>query len=129
LETEPDNPVALDGLASIHLAEGEWENAVEKSLEAVGLVHFFPEAHFHLAVGLERCGQTREAIAAYETALGLGYWPAGLHRHLVELYRPIDAEKSNQHKLACIRLARPTIYHADFKSKLADEPPPNPQAY
>ena len=70
LETEPDNPVALDGLASIHLAKGEWENAVEKSLQAVGLVHFFPEAHFHLAVGLERCGQTREAIAAYETALG-----------------------------------------------------------
>ncbi len=78
LETEPDNPVALDGLAAVHLAQGEWERAVEKSLEAVGLVHFYPEAHFHLAVGLERFGKIREAIAAYETALGLGFQPVAV---------------------------------------------------
>jgi Flp pilus assembly protein TadD len=121
LETEPDNPAALDGLASVHLAEGEWESAVEKSLEAVGLAHFYPDAHFHLAVGLERSGRTREAIAAYETALGFGYQPALLHRHLVELFKPIDAHKAGEHERAFIRLIRQPLYRADFKSSLVEE--------
>ena len=125
LETEPDNPAALDGLATVHLAQGEWERAVEKSLEAVGLVHFYPEAHFHLAVGLERSGQTREATAAYETALGLGYQPALLHRHLMELYQPIDAQKASEHQRAFTRLCRQPLYRADFKSNLAEGEPPS----
>ena len=126
LETEPDNPAALDGLASVHLAKEEWESAVEKSLEAVGLVHFYPEAHFHLAVGLERSGRPREAIAAYETALGLGFQPALLHRHLAELFKPIDIQKAAEHERAFIRLARQPVYQADFKSTLPEADPPKP---
>jgi predicted AlkP superfamily phosphohydrolase/phosphomutase/tetratricopeptide (TPR) repeat protein len=125
LDTEPDNPAALDGLATVHLAKEEWESAVEKSLEAVGLVHFYPEAHFHLAVGLERSGQIREAIAAYETALGLGYQPALLHRHLMELYKPIDAQIASEHQRAFTRLWRQPLYRADFKSTLAEREPPS----
>ena len=125
LETEPDNPAALDGLATVHLAQGEWERAVEKSLEAVGLVHFYPEAHFHLAVGLERSGRTQEATAAYETALGLGYQPALLHRHLIELYQPTDPQKASEHQRAFTRLCRQPLYRADFKSNLADGEPPS----
>ena len=125
LETEPDNPAALDGLASVHLAKEEWESAIEKSLEAVGLVHFYPEAHFHLAVGLERSGRTPEAIAAYETALGLGYQPALLHRHLVELFKPIDAQKAGEHERAFIRLCRQPLFRADFKSNLAEGEAPS----
>lgn len=119
LENEPDNPAALDGLASVHLAQGEWECAIEYSLKAVGLVHFYPEAHFHLAVGLERAGQTREAIVAYETALGLGYAPPLLHGHLAILYQPIDAQKAAEHQNAFTRLCRQPMYRADFKSTLA----------
>jgi len=118
LENEPDNPAALDGLASVHLAQGEWECAIEKSLEAVGLVHFYPEAHFHLAVGLERSGRTGEAIVAYETALGLGYAPPVLHGHLAKLYQPVDAQKARDHQRAFTRLCRQPIYRADFKSTL-----------
>ena len=125
LETEPDNPVALDGLAAVHLAQGEWERAIEKSLEAVGLIHFFPEAHFHLAVGLEKSGKTREAITAYETALGLGYWPAALHGHLAELYQPIDPQKASEHQHAFTRLCRQPMYRADFKSNLPAGAPPS----
>ena len=97
LEAEPDNPAALDGLARVHLECGEPESAVEKSLQAVGLIHFFPEAHFHLGMGLERLGKAREAILAYETALGIGYQPAVLHHRLAELYRPIDPQKAASH--------------------------------
>ncbi len=125
LATEPDNPAALDGLASVHLAEGELECAVEKSLEAVGLLHFYPEAHFHLAMGLERSGQTREAIAAYETALGFGCQPAVVHRRLAELYQSIDPQKAGEHRRALSRLRRQRVYRADFKSKLAAGAPPS----
>lgn len=125
IATEPDNPAALDGLASVHLAQGKWERAVEKSLEAVGLLHFYPEAHFHLAVGLERSGQIREAIAAYETALGLGYQPAAMHRHLAELYQTISPEKASEHQRALSRLRRQPVYRADFKSKLPTGSPPS----
>ncbi len=125
LETEPDNPVALDGLASVHLAQGEWDRAIEKSLEAVGLIHFFPEAHFHLAVALEKFGKTREAITAYETALGLGYCPEALHGHLAELCKPIDALKATEHQQAFTRLCRQPMHRADFKSSLPTGSPPS----
>ncbi|MFO1475341.1 MAG: alkaline phosphatase family protein [Verrucomicrobiota bacterium] len=119
LETDPDNPAALDGLAAVHLVRGEWAGAIEKSLEAVGLAHFYPEAHFHLAFALERSGQVHEAITAYETALGLGYMPALLHRHLMELYRPIDAAKVLEHQRRFLEIKRPPVYQADFKSELS----------
>jgi predicted AlkP superfamily phosphohydrolase/phosphomutase/tetratricopeptide (TPR) repeat protein len=125
LDAEPDNPSALDGLAVVHLAQKEWEHAVEKSLKAVGLRHYYPEAHFHLAVGLERAGQIRESIAAYETALGLGYSPAMLHAHLAKLYQPIDSQQAGKHQHAFSRWQRRPAYRADFISQLPPESPAN----
>ncbi len=90
LAVEPDNPAAFDGLARVHLERGEPEQAVEKSLQAVGLIHYFPEAHYHLGLGLERLGKNKEAISAYETTLGMGYQPILMHQRLAELYLPID---------------------------------------
>jgi predicted AlkP superfamily phosphohydrolase/phosphomutase/tetratricopeptide (TPR) repeat protein len=118
LEAEPDNPAALDGLARVHLECGEPDSAVEKSLQAVGLIHFFPEAHFHLGMGLERLGKVREAILAYETALGIGYHSAVLHHRLAELYRPIDPRKAASHDSVLARSRKRRIYRADIKSRL-----------
>jgi tetratricopeptide (TPR) repeat protein len=117
LQTEPDNPAAFDGLARVHLERGEPEQAVEKALLAVGLIHFFPEAHFHLATALERSCKPTEAIAAYETALGMGCQPETIHRRLAALYRPIDARKANLHQ----RAAQPRkgrVYRANIKADL-----------
>jgi predicted AlkP superfamily phosphohydrolase/phosphomutase/tetratricopeptide (TPR) repeat protein len=118
LEVEPDNPAAFDGLARVLLERGDPEHAVEKALQAVGLIHFFPEAHFHLGMGLERLGKAREAILAYETALGMGYPPDLLHRRLAELYRPIDPKKAAFHEKVGINSRKRRIYRADIKSKL-----------
>jgi len=118
LEVEPDNPAAFDGLARVHLERSEPESAVENSLQAVGLIHYFPEAHFHLGVGLEQLGKAREAIQAYETALGMGFQPALLHLRLAELYRPFDATKADLHRKAEFRSRNPRIYQPDIKSKL-----------
>jgi predicted AlkP superfamily phosphohydrolase/phosphomutase/tetratricopeptide (TPR) repeat protein len=116
LELEPDNPAAFDGLARVHLQRNELELAVEQSLQAVGLIHYFPEAHFHLGLGLERLGKTREAILAYETALGMGYRPGLLHRHLAELYTPMDPHQAATHAQAAN--SRKRYYQADITSKL-----------
>jgi tetratricopeptide (TPR) repeat protein len=117
LETEADNPAAFDGLARVHLERGEPERAAEQALLAVGLIHFFPEAHFHLATALERSGKLMEAIAAYETALGMGCQPETIHRRLAALYRPIDTRKANLHQ----RAAQPKkgrVYRANIKSTI-----------
>jgi predicted AlkP superfamily phosphohydrolase/phosphomutase/tetratricopeptide (TPR) repeat protein len=116
LEIEPDNPAAFDGLARVHLERNELELAVENSLQAVGLIHYFPEAHFHLGMGLEQLGKTREAILAYETALGMGYRAGLLHRHLAELYGPVDPQKAATHAKAANSPKR--FYQADITSKL-----------
>ena len=118
LEVEPENPAALDGLARVHLECGEPENAVEKALQAVGLIHFFPEAHFRLGTGLERLGKNREAIMAYETALGMGYQPDLLHCRLAELYHPINPQKAASHEKVVINSRKRRIYRADIKSRL-----------
>lgn len=118
LEVEPENPAAFDGLARVHLERGELESAVEKALQAVGLIHFFPEAHFHLGTGLERLGKVREAILAYETALGMGYQTGLLHQRLAELYRPIDPQKAAAHEKVGINSRKRRIYRADIKSKM-----------
>jgi tetratricopeptide (TPR) repeat protein len=115
LEIEPDNPAALDGLARVHLENGEPARAVEKALLAVGLIHFFPEAHFHLAAALEQSGKPTEAIAAYETALGMGYPPEAIHTRLAALYKPIDARQAERHE----RAAQPNkhrMYRANIKN-------------
>ena len=118
MEAEPENPAAFDGLARVHLEQGETENAVEKALQAVGLLHFFPEAHLHLGMGLERLGKAPEAILAYETALGMGCQPALLHRRLAELYRPINPQKAASHEKVAANFLKRRIYLADIKSEL-----------
>jgi tetratricopeptide (TPR) repeat protein len=117
IDLEPDNPAAWDGLARVHLERDEPEVAVEKALLAVGLIHFFPEAHCHLAMALERSGKSKEAIAAYETALGLGYQPELIHRRLATLYDPLEAGKAARHKEAG-QPGKRRMYRADMKADL-----------
>jgi tetratricopeptide (TPR) repeat protein len=118
LAAEPDNAAALGGLARVHLESNEPQAAVENALQAVGLIHFFPQAHFHLGLGLEQLGRTSEAITAYETALGIGYQVNALHQRLAKLYRPIDLEKSRQHRKLYLKAKRSPVYQAEMKTRL-----------
>jgi Flp pilus assembly protein TadD len=97
LELMPDNPVARDGLSQICFHRHEFDVAAEHALEAVGLMHFFPGAHFHLAEALSASGRDREAILAFEASLSMGYEPAATHRRLADMYRIRDPAKSLFH--------------------------------
>ena len=100
LSVTEENPVAHVGLARIHLLRDEPTEAVEHTLLAVGLTHFFPAAHFFLAEGLEKLDQRDEAVAAYETALGMGYRTNEIHRRLARLLRDTNPTAAERHEWA-----------------------------
>jgi predicted AlkP superfamily phosphohydrolase/phosphomutase/tetratricopeptide (TPR) repeat protein len=98
-----ENPVARDGLARVFLARDDYQSALEQSLLAVGLMHFFPAAHFHLGEALHGLGRETEAIAAFETSLSMGYQPAETHSRLAALYRfrnPLQARRHQELSVA-----------------------------
>ncbi len=98
LELLAENAVALDGLAQVSAQRGQFEAAVEHALVAVGLMHFFPAAHFHLAEALTGVGRDAEAIAAYETSLAMGYEPTKTHARLAAMYRLRNPAKARRHE-------------------------------
>ncbi len=66
LKIDPDDPRALDGLSEACLGLKRNEEAAEHALDAVGLQHFLPSAHYHLGVALTRLGLYDRAITAFE---------------------------------------------------------------
>jgi tetratricopeptide (TPR) repeat protein len=97
-----ENPVALDGLAQVSLERKQFETALEHALVAVGLMHFFPAAHFHLGEALTGLGRKTDAIAAYETSLAMGFEPKATHARLAEVYRLRNPAKARYHEyLSC----------------------------
>lgn len=93
-----DNPVAHDGLATIHLERDRFDEAVEHSLLAVGLIHYFPSAHFHLGIALHGAGREEQAIAAFETCLAMRYELQKTHYRLAVLYRIRDPIRAKRHQ-------------------------------
>jgi tetratricopeptide (TPR) repeat protein len=82
-----ENALAHDGLAQVHIAGGQPEVAIEHALTAVGLMHFFPAAHYHLGVALQRVGKNFEAVAALNTCRSMGYKPDQVAARFAEIYR------------------------------------------
>jgi tetratricopeptide (TPR) repeat protein len=104
LECDEDNPVAHDGLAQVRLAQDAPQAAAEHALRAVGLMHFFPAAHFHLGEALERTHRPAEALAAFETSLQLGYLPRAAHLKIAALADKQTPDKAAWHRWAAERL-------------------------
>lgn len=98
LDSQAESSVAFDGLAQLSLHRGDFAAAIEHALSAVELTHFFPAAHFHLGEGLSGADREAEAIAAYETALGMGFDPQTMHERLAALYRLRNPAKAALHR-------------------------------
>ena len=71
LKEDPQNAFAYNGLAEIHLRNKKSAEAIEAALEAVGLYHHFPQAHYNLGLALFQMGQEEEAICALETCANM----------------------------------------------------------
>ncbi len=100
LEVEGENAMAYNGLAEVQIARGEYAQAVEYALEAVGLFHQFPQAHRSLGYALAEMGMDEQAIMALETSLGMEPQHRRTHLWLAKLYRreERDIERAVKHE-------------------------------
>jgi tetratricopeptide (TPR) repeat protein len=64
LEIDPDDADACFGLAISLKRQRRFEEAAGSALDAVGLLHYFPQAHYQLGRLLERLGHRERAIDA-----------------------------------------------------------------
>ncbi len=71
IEKNPADVRALDGLASVCLRNGDYEEAAEYALNALEHDMQFFRAHYHLGIALQCMGRPAEAITAFETVVRL----------------------------------------------------------
>ena len=86
LELDRDQAEACYGLSVALLRQNKLEESVELALRAVGLQHFYPEAHFQLGAGLARLNQPARAALAFEHGLAMKPGVLAAHRYLARLY-------------------------------------------
>jgi tetratricopeptide (TPR) repeat protein len=83
---DDDNEQAHFGRSRALAELNRFEESADHALRAVGLVHFFPAAHYQLGVALEGMGQADRAIKSMEAAVAMSPQFADAHRHLARLY-------------------------------------------
>lgn len=105
---DPDNALAVQGLSSAYRRLGLNQETADTALQAVGLLHRLPIAHFNLGVAMARSGETKRAIVAFETALGFRPNMLNTHRYLAILHRENggDSQKAAFHRQEIIRITR-----------------------
>lgn len=69
LALDEDDPHAHNGAARAALKLEEFEKSAEHALRAVGLVFYFPQAHFHLGMAFKGMGETERAIRSLKLAV------------------------------------------------------------
>ncbi len=106
LEIDVDAARAWQGLSTVYRRMGLNQEAVDAALNAVGLIHRLPEAHFNLGVALARSGESERAVVALETTLKFRPSMVKAHRWLSVLYGR-DQQYTHQatyHRLEVSRL-------------------------
>jgi tetratricopeptide (TPR) repeat protein len=81
VELEADDPTALNGLARAAVHLGHFEEAAECALRAIGLLYFFPQAHFHMGIALQGLGDNERAMRSLKIAVAQA--PSFLEAHRV----------------------------------------------
>lgn len=87
LSLDDDNARAHHGLALASLRQGKLEVAIDEALTAVGLVHHFPAAHYHLGEALLQAGDHENAAKAFSVCLSLTPGNRRAHLQLANLYK------------------------------------------
>lgn len=93
LKIEPDNGITHNGIAKVSIKSKDYNKAIEHALEAVGLIHYSPGAHFHLRVALAESGSRKEAIAAFETCLSMAKHKKQVYPWLIRLCKATGADE------------------------------------
>lgn len=107
IEHDPENAFAHHGLAMAMVAQERFEEAVDHSLRAIELVHFFPEAHFTLGLALVGMKDLDHAIKSFNVAVSMQPSHLDAHRWLATLHRHRDdRENAAKHREVGERIMR-----------------------
>jgi tetratricopeptide (TPR) repeat protein len=99
LALDEEYPQLHNGMARVLLHQRDHEQAAEHALRAVGLLYFFPEAHYHLGSALLGIGQSAQAVLALQTAVAMEPHMAAAHWKLADLFeQKNDLANSLKHR-------------------------------
>jgi predicted AlkP superfamily phosphohydrolase/phosphomutase/tetratricopeptide (TPR) repeat protein len=105
LEMDSDHAEACYGLSVALMRLNKLEESVELALRAVGLQHYYPEAHFQLGAALARLNQPARAALAFEHGLAMKPGVLAVHRYLARLYYRLgESRKCYDHHEAISKL-------------------------
>ncbi len=85
LAIDADSEIAHFGLSQMLLLENRPEEAAQHALRAVGLVHYFPQAHYALGLARQMLNDVPGAVAALEMAVQIAPNFPEAHTRLAEL--------------------------------------------
>jgi predicted AlkP superfamily phosphohydrolase/phosphomutase/tetratricopeptide (TPR) repeat protein len=108
ISLDGDNPLAFQGLSTVHQRRGENQETADAALTAVSLLHCLPIAHYNLGVAMARSGDSDRAIVAFETALRFQPNMVNAHRYLATLHQNNgdDPEKASFHRQEVEKIIR-----------------------
>jgi predicted AlkP superfamily phosphohydrolase/phosphomutase/tetratricopeptide (TPR) repeat protein len=86
LQLDDEEPHAHHGFAMASLKLGRYEQACDHALQAIGLLFFFPQAHFHMGLALKGLGDTTRAIRSLNLAVSQAPRLLEAHQELALLY-------------------------------------------
>ncbi|CAN5325738.1 hypothetical protein BH09BAC5_BH09BAC5_00710 [soil metagenome] len=87
LSIDPENARAHYGLALASLRLDKIEIAIDEALNAIGLRHFHPAAHYHLGEALYRIGEFERAAEAFEVCVSMTPGNKRAHFWLIKIYK------------------------------------------
>ncbi len=98
LSMDKDNAHCYHGLAMAHLKKGEFNEAVDQALTAVGLLYHIPFAHYHLGEALAGLKEYAQAAQAFEVCLSMAPNVGKARKWLIDIYenhlpQPDNAKK------------------------------------
>lgn len=90
LGLDEDDAHAHNGLARASLQVGGYERAADHALTAVGLLFYFPQAHYHLGMAFKGLGDPHRAIRSLDLAVTQAPGFVEAHRELAGLYKQMN---------------------------------------
>lgn len=100
LSIDPDNAASHHGLALALLRQDNYESAIDEALNAVGLLHHFPVAHYHLGEALYKAGIYDRAAEAFTTTVHQQPGNSRAHQWLIRIWEQhlAQPDKAEYHR-------------------------------
>ncbi len=99
-DKDPDNPSAWTGIARCHFLMHNYEKTIDACLNAIGLLYYFPNAHYYLGMSLFQLQEYEHSAKALEVCLTQNPNIGKARNLLIKIYEEHlgDTSKAISHK-------------------------------